>query len=194
MSRTAEKPGQAANVDLLFVPVTHQANLKLPAVSGSSGHLVIERQVEEGQEPSYPGQVFANPDLSYMEAMQSFINASAPISGPRKTEPPDEKPGKPILERSLTYSDPMLYGFKLGILAFDATRLCASNVDFPIDLLLYRRGSYHLVEHRFQREDLSQISSWWQERMRRAVDELPSAWVEAALSRLPEPLPKADTS
>ncbi len=97
--------------------------------------------------------------------------------------------GKPILERSLTYSDPMLYGFKLGILAFDATRLCASNVDFPIDLLLYRRGSYELVEHRFQREDLSQISSWWQERMRRAVDELPSKWVEAALSRLRDPAP-----
>ena len=101
--------------------------------------------------------------------------------------------GKPILERSLTYSDPMLYGFKLGILAFDATRLCASNVDFPIDLLLYRRGSHNLVEHRFEREDLSEISSWWQERMRRAVDELPSKWVEAALSRLGEPVPRGDT-
>jgi putative proteasome-type protease len=97
--------------------------------------------------------------------------------------------GKPILERSLTHADPMLFGFKLGILAFDATRLCASNVDFPIDLLLYRRGSYDLVEHRFQREDLSEISSWWQERMRRAVDELPSKWVEAALSRLRESPP-----
>ncbi len=100
--------------------------------------------------------------------------------------------GKPILERSLTYSDPMLYGFKLGILAFDATRLCASNVDFPIDLLLYRRGSHRLVEHRFEREDLSEISSWWQDRMRRAVDELPSKWVEAALSRLGDPAPRDD--
>src|SRR5947207_5408419 len=88
--------------------------------------------------------------------------------------------GKPILERSLTHADPILYAFKLGVLAFDATRLCASNVDFPIDLVLYRRGSYELVEHRYQREDLNQISSWWQERMRCAVDELPSKWVEAA--------------
>lgn len=92
--------------------------------------------------------------------------------------------GKPILERSLTHADPILYAFKLGILAFDATRLCASNVDFPIDLLLYKRGSRELVEHRFQREDLSQISSWWQERMRCSVDELPSKWVEAAFSRV----------
>lgn len=92
--------------------------------------------------------------------------------------------GKPILERSLTHADPILYAFKLGVLAFDATRLCASNVGFPIDVVLYRRGSYELVEHRYQWEDLSQISGWWQERMRCAVDELPSKWVEAAFSRL----------
>ncbi|HYI97951.1 MAG TPA: peptidase, partial [Bryobacteraceae bacterium] len=74
--------------------------------------------------------------------------------------------GKPILERSLTRVDPLLYAFKLGILSFDATRLCASDVDFPIDVVLYRRGSLELVEHRYAREDLSHISEWWQERMR----------------------------
>jgi putative proteasome-type protease len=102
--------------------------------------------------------------------------------------------GKPILERSVTRSDSLLYAFKVGVLAFDATRLCASNVDFPIDVTLYRRGSYELVEHRYQREDLSQISKWWQERMRRAVDELPSPWVEAAFSRLNGPAPAQDST
>ena len=102
--------------------------------------------------------------------------------------------GKPILERSVTHSDSLLYAFKVGVLAFDATRLCASNVDFPIDVTLYRRGSYELVEHRYQREDLSQISAWWQERMRRAVDELPSPWVEAAFSRLNTPVPPLDST
>jgi len=92
--------------------------------------------------------------------------------------------GKPILERSLTRVDPLLYAFKLGILSFDATRLCASDVDFPIDVVLYRRGSLELVEHRYAREDLSHISEWWQERMRNAVDELPSKWVETAFSKL----------
>ena len=102
--------------------------------------------------------------------------------------------GKPILERSVTRSDSLLYAFKVGVLAFDATRLCASNVDFPIDVTLYRRGSYELVEHRYQSEDLSQISRWWQERMRRAVDELPSQWVEAAFSRLHTPIPPLDST
>ncbi len=92
--------------------------------------------------------------------------------------------GKPILERSLTHNDAILYAFKLAILAFDATRLCAANVDFPVDLLLYTRGSFDLIEHRFERKDLAQISDWWQERMRCAVNELPSEWVEKAFSKL----------
>ena len=91
--------------------------------------------------------------------------------------------GKPIIERSLHRSDPMLYAFKLGILAFDATRLCAADVDFPLDLLLYRKGSFEMVEHRYEREDLRRISNWWQERMRSSVGELPSEWVESAFSK-----------
>jgi putative proteasome-type protease len=92
--------------------------------------------------------------------------------------------GKPILERSLTHRDALLYAFKLGILSFDATRLCASDVDFPLDVVLYERGSFKMVEHRYEREDLKHISNWWQERMRAAVAELPSQWVESAFSRL----------
>jgi putative proteasome-type protease len=64
--------------------------------------------------------------------------------------------------------------------------LCASDVDFPIDVVLYERGSFELVEHRYEREDLKHISNWWQERMRTAVAELPSQWVESAFSRLGE--------
>jgi putative proteasome-type protease len=92
--------------------------------------------------------------------------------------------GKPILERSLTHGDSMLYAFKVGLLAFDATRLCAADVDYPMDAILYSRGSFELVERRYELDDLRQISNWWQERMRRSVQELPSEWVEAAFSRL----------
>jgi putative proteasome-type protease len=95
--------------------------------------------------------------------------------------------GKPILERSLTPKDSMLYAFKVGILAFDATRLCASNVDFPMDVLLYTRGSFEIVEKRYQRDDLRNISDWWQERMRSAVQDLPSEWIEAAFPACESP-------
>src|SRR5579863_4519561 len=92
--------------------------------------------------------------------------------------------GKPILERSLTRADSMLYAFKVGLLAFDATRLCAADVDYPMDVTLYSRGSFTLVEQRYKADDLREISNWWQERMRSAVHDLPSSWVEAAFSRL----------
>jgi putative proteasome-type protease len=92
--------------------------------------------------------------------------------------------GKPILERSVTQHDSMQYAFKVGLLAFDATRLCVADVDFPMDVILYSRGSFTLVEHRYQKDDLREITNWWQERMRRSVQDLPSGWIEAAFSKL----------
>jgi len=92
--------------------------------------------------------------------------------------------GKPILGRSLTSADSILYAFKVGILAFDATRLCAADVDFPIDVVLYKKNSFELIEHRFHQQDLHEISDWWQERMRASVRDLPSEWIERAFSKL----------
>ena len=46
----------------------------------------------------------------------------------------------------------MPYAFKVGILAFDATRLCAADVDFPMDVLLYQKGSFEMIEHRYERD------------------------------------------
>jgi putative proteasome-type protease len=92
--------------------------------------------------------------------------------------------GKPILERSLTPCDSMLYAFKVGLLAFDATRLCAADVGYPMDVLLYSKGSFQLVEHRYEESDVREISNWWQERMRSSVQDLPTEWVEAAFSKL----------
>ena len=59
-----------------------------------------------------------------------------------------------------------------------------THVDFPLDVVLYRRGSFEMIEHRYARQDLSQISDWWQEKMRSAVAELPLRWVESAFSKL----------
>lgn len=50
---------------------------KLPAVSCSSGRLVAERPAATHPEPTYPGQVFADPNRPYAEAMQAFVAASA---------------------------------------------------------------------------------------------------------------------
>jgi transposase InsO family protein len=61
---------------LCFVPVSHEPQVKLPAVSGSSGRLVVERPQREVEEQSWPGLIFANLELSYEEAMQAYVAAT----------------------------------------------------------------------------------------------------------------------
>ncbi len=95
MSRIADQPGQTLNVDLCFVPADHLLAVKLPAVSGSSGRLVISALPGETAKLSSPGQVFANEKLDYTEAMLQFVAASRDADGlaPAPSAPPaaDEK-------------------------------------------------------------------------------------------------------
>jgi putative proteasome-type protease len=90
--------------------------------------------------------------------------------------------GKPILDRTLKSTDSMQYALKVGCLAFDSTRISAANVDFPIDVVVYKRDSFEVVSHRYEKQDLSEISNWWQERLRESVRLLPSEWVDAVIS------------
>lgn len=58
------------------MPATHEGVAKLPAVSGSSGRLVIEQADEPDQERPWPGQVFSDERRDYTEAMLEFVAAS----------------------------------------------------------------------------------------------------------------------
>jgi hypothetical protein len=64
------------------VPVTHEAEKKLPAVSGSSGRLVIKQPKEEQNEKDWPGRVFEDESRDYAEAMLDFLTASQARSEP----------------------------------------------------------------------------------------------------------------
>ena len=77
--RTAEEPGQTLNADLCFVPATHPATSHLPAVSGSSGRLLVAPAKAE-RAPTHPGQVFSEPDRPYADVMHAFVAASPPPS------------------------------------------------------------------------------------------------------------------
>ena len=91
VSRTAEIPGQSLNVDLCFVPAEHEDEAKLPAVSGSSGRLVVQKVKTEAGGADYPGTVFANEQLDYAQAMQAFVAASkAKDEAPASQKAPDE--------------------------------------------------------------------------------------------------------
>ena len=69
------------------MPATHQVADKLPAVSGSSGRLIVERRAEEGHEREWPGQVFENPELTYEEAMLDFVAASQERANKSENQP-----------------------------------------------------------------------------------------------------------
>lgn len=59
-------------------------------MSGSSGHLVIERIRTGEDHPSWPGQVFGEADLTYETAMQQYVQTTQDrqvhISTPRETQ------------------------------------------------------------------------------------------------------------
>ena len=93
--------------------------------------------------------------------------------------------GKPLLDRALTYDTSMEIALKIGFLAFDATRIAAIDVDFPVDAVLYLRDSYKIVHHRYQADVLLPVSRWWQKRLIKSVEELPSQWTQVVIDKIP---------
>jgi putative proteasome-type protease len=95
--------------------------------------------------------------------------------------------GKPVLDRTLKYEDSLQMALKVGTLAFDSTRISAADVDFPVDIVVYRRDSYRTIAHRFEKNDLAVNSELWQERLRKSVHELSLEWAEPLLGQLLDP-------
>lgn len=102
--------------------------------------------------------------------------------------------GKALLDRFLTYDTSIEMALKMGYLAFNATRVAATDVDYPIDVVLYKRDTYTMAEHRYEREDLESIGLWWQEHLLRSMKLIPSEWVELATSKLPKGHPRRKRS
>ena len=92
--------------------------------------------------------------------------------------------GKPILDRALKFDDAMQHAFKVACLAFDSTRISAADVDFPMDVVLYLQDSFRMVEHRFEYEELREMTTWWQEHLRNGVYEMPSNAIDTAFRKL----------
>jgi putative proteasome-type protease len=84
--------------------------------------------------------------------------------------------GKPVLDRTLKFGDSLRFAMQVGCLAFDSTRISAPDVDFPIDVAIYRADTGELYQRRFGKDDLSEMSDGWQDRLRSAVLDLPEAW------------------
>lgn len=86
--------------------------------------------------------------------------------------------GKTILNRVLKPDSTMIQALKAGFLSFDATRLSANDVDFPVDIATYLNGSFSMQEHRYEKQDLEPLSSFWEDEVQEALNRLPEEWIQ----------------
>jgi transposase InsO family protein len=101
------------------VPAVHKVAEHLPAVSGSSGRLVVygpRHSVEEGGR-TWPGQVFDDPELAYAAAMQEFVQRSAPRMPVRQVRQQPAEPAEPAADRLLRQQRRRLSGQRAQVLA-----------------------------------------------------------------------------
>ena len=130
-------------------------------------HAIIGGQLEEDATP----KLF----LLYPEGNWIEIGHSTPfvIIGNKGS-------GHPILKRSVTYEETLEYAMKCAFLSFDATRISANDVGFPIDTVVLPNNSYFINEHRFDEEDLKNMSNLWNSMLRNTIDTLPDDTLERA--------------
>lgn len=92
---------------------------------------------------------------------------------------------KPLLDRSLRFDTSLAMALRIGYLAFEATRTSSASTDFPMDVVIYRRDSFHLQQRRFQAAELAAASSWWTESLRELIAEMPSDWTTDLFAPVP---------
>lgn len=95
--------------------------------------------------------------------------------------------GKPILDRVLKYESSMKFALKAGFLSFNATRVSANDVEFPIDVVYYEKDSFNIIERRYKKDELQSVSKIWQKQLSNAVHQLSDDWMNKIFE---EPAPE----
>ena len=92
--------------------------------------------------------------------------------------------GKPILNMTLGYESSMEFALKVGFLAFNATKISATDVDYPVDIVLYKKDSHKIVSHRYKRDDLIKYAKLWKSRVSKAIKDIPNEWMNDVFEKL----------
>jgi putative proteasome-type protease len=91
--------------------------------------------------------------------------------------------GKGILNRIINENSSMHQALKAGYLSFDSTRVSSNNVEFPIDVVLYKKDSFYMNESRYELNELENISALWNQKLIESLDALPEEWMEKAFKQ-----------
>jgi putative proteasome-type protease len=92
--------------------------------------------------------------------------------------------GKGILNRTISEDSTMKQALKAGYLSFDSTRVSSNDVEFPIDVVLYKKNSFLMAEDRYELNELENISVLWNEKLKKSLDEIPEEWMEKVFKKL----------
>jgi putative proteasome-type protease len=92
--------------------------------------------------------------------------------------------GSPVLKRSLEFNSTLEFALKSAFLSFDATRISANDVDYPIDTIILKKDDFNMAGHRFQEADLKHISEFWNKKLKSAIDKLPGEVLSKAFEGL----------
>ena len=92
--------------------------------------------------------------------------------------------GKPLLYRNLTYHSSISEALKLGFLSFDATKVSVNDVDYPIDVTLYDRNSFNVIQQRLTREEMEPVSRNWNRLLSESINQLEDTWIEDLLMKV----------
>ncbi len=91
--------------------------------------------------------------------------------------------GKPLLDRAISFESNLENALKVGFLSFDATRVSANDVDYPLDVVLYEKNSFKFVEHRLDKEDMTQTSAQWAALLQESLNKLPTSWMDSIIKK-----------
>ncbi|WP_138481007.1 peptidase [Dyadobacter bucti] len=94
--------------------------------------------------------------------------------------------GKPLLYRSLRFDSSMQDALKIGFLSFDSTRVSSNDVDYPIDVIMYEKDSFQIIEHRFEKDDLDYVGKQWSALLSNSVQKLPMEWMDPVFNKIEE--------
>jgi putative proteasome-type protease len=90
--------------------------------------------------------------------------------------------GKPILKRTITADSSIGFALKTGFLSFDSTRVSANDVDYPIDVIIFKSGSNNIKVKRYERNEMQSISKMWGDLLTSAIDKIPDDWMNPFIS------------
>jgi putative proteasome-type protease len=89
--------------------------------------------------------------------------------------------GKPILDLLLGGDTQLRRALGLAYLAFDATRTSVTDVDFPLDIVVFSAETGRFCQQRYTGAMLADTTDWWQQQLKSALDGLPLSWADSLL-------------